>query len=71
MRHSPKAASHYLKVHHGLDYATKTLANWRSDGGGPAFVKIRGRIYYDTADLDEWVQRNQSGKLAWSGQEIS
>lgn len=33
----------------------KTLANWRSRGEGPPYLKIGGRIYYPESDLDEWL----------------
>lgn len=35
--------------------AAKTLANMRSDGRGPAFHKIGGRILYRGCDLNEYV----------------
>lgn len=33
----------------------KTLANWRSLGGGPPFYKVGGRIVYDHAEIDAWL----------------
>lgn len=33
----------------------KTLANWRCTGGGPTYLKRRGRILYRQADLDTWL----------------
>lgn len=33
-----------------------TLANWRSQGIGPPFVKVGGRVFYPEHLLDEWVQ---------------
>jgi predicted DNA-binding transcriptional regulator AlpA len=38
----------------------KTLAMMRCNGNGPKFVK-RGRIFYFTADVDEWM--NSQGRL--------
>ena len=38
----------------------KTLAMMRCHGNGPKFVK-RGRIFYFTADVDEWL--NAQGRL--------
>lgn len=32
----------------------RTLANWRTCGHGPKYVKIGGRILYRTADIEEW-----------------
>lgn len=32
-----------------------TLANWRSTGKGPKFVRIAGRIHYMRADVEQWL----------------
>lgn len=39
-----------------LRRAEKTLAQWRSLGRGPRFVKIEGRIAYRAADLDAYLR---------------
>jgi hypothetical protein len=31
------------------------MAKLRVYGGGPAYFKLRRRIYYDVTDLDEWI----------------
>lgn len=36
----------------------RTLANWRSQGNGPSFVKIGGAIAYRLSDVEEWEKRN-------------
>lgn len=33
-----------------------TLANWRSRGKGPAFVRYRGRVLYPTTEINAWEQ---------------
>ncbi|MCA0927140.1 hypothetical protein [Ruegeria profundi] len=71
MRLTARATSIYLYEKHGLQYAPKTLANMRSDGAGPLFSKLRGRIYYESEDVDAWVLENLSDKTAWSGKETS
>ena len=43
----------------------KTLAMMRCNGNGPKFVK-RGRIFYFTADIDEWM--NAQGRLTSTAQ---
>lgn len=43
----------------------KTLATMRCHGNGPKFVK-RGRIFYFTADVDEWM--NSQGRLTSTAQ---
>ncbi len=37
---------------------TGTLANWRSKGVGPAFTKLRGRVLYTLAAVEEWEASN-------------
>jgi hypothetical protein len=38
-----------------IGYAPKSLANMRSSGTGPPFIK-RGRIFYYKNDVDEWLR---------------
>ena len=33
-----------------------TLAHWRSEGRGPAFVKVGWRVAYTGAALNEWLE---------------
>ena len=39
-----------------LGYARKTLYNLRSQGRGPKFVRVNGRIRYRFYDLQNWVR---------------
>lgn len=43
-----------------------TLENMRSQGTGPFFLKLGGRVFYHVADLDAWCaqarRRSTSGK---------
>lgn len=32
----------------------RTLANWRSEGSGPAFTKIGGRVLYPLEAIKRW-----------------
>lgn len=42
-----------------LGVSPRTLANWRSRGGGPHFVRLNGKaIRYRASDLDEFVEDN-------------
>jgi hypothetical protein len=34
---------------------TKTLANWRSQGIGPAYIKVEGGILYRARDVEKWL----------------
>lgn len=38
--------------------SARTLANWRSQGNGPAFTKIGGSIMYPLGKLIEWENLN-------------
>lgn len=38
--------------------SARTLANWRSAGNGPPFVKIGGAIVYRSIDVESWEARN-------------
>jgi Helix-turn-helix domain len=33
----------------------KTLANWRSQGIGPAYLKVEGGVVYRWADVEKWL----------------
>ena len=37
---------------------TGTLANWRSKGVGPSFTKLRGRVVYPLAAVQDYEARN-------------
>jgi Helix-turn-helix domain len=36
--------------------AVSTLATWRSQGKGPAYVKLGKRVFYTVADLRAWAE---------------
>lgn len=38
-------------------YSLSTLANLRSAGEGPRWVKPKGRVRYPRADLIAWMER--------------
>lgn len=38
----------------------RTLANWRSTGQGPRFVKIGGRVMYPINRVAEWENERES-----------
>jgi hypothetical protein len=50
-RMSPKNAARYL----GRE--EKTLAQWRSQGKGPKYVKLNGRVFYFRDDLDAEIAK--------------
>lgn len=58
-RMTPESAAAYLGC------SVQTLANLRTAGRGPAFVKPNGnRVYYFRTDLDAWIQRTRSTSTA-------
>ena len=46
---SPKNVSERLGV------SISTLAKWRLDGSGPAFVKVGSRVAYDASMIEAWL----------------
>lgn len=40
---------------------TRTLANWRSTGQGPKFIKIGGKVLYRVADVEAYENKRQRG----------
>ena len=36
--------------------AGSTLAHWRAQGSGPAYIKIGGRVAYSGAALNQWLE---------------
>lgn len=38
----------------------RTLANWRSTGQGPRFVKVGGRVMYPVDAVIAWEQKRMS-----------
>jgi hypothetical protein len=48
-------ASEYLRLKHGVEIASATLAKYATIGGGPAFGKLNRTPLYAVEDLDAWV----------------
>lgn len=38
-----------------------TMANWRYQGRGPAFVKVGRHVRYRRRDVDAWIDRHVVG----------
>lgn len=51
-------AAEYLRV------KPTTLEQWRWKGNGPRYSKPAGRILYDPADLDRWIEDGKRGSTA-------
>lgn len=53
----------------GGDFSEKTLANWRSRGHGPKFIKLSsgrgGSVRYRWADVNAWLdEQSKAGAVA-------
>lgn len=48
-----------------LGVKASTLANWRCSGGGPAYIKVGGRVRYRLVDLADWLDAQT--RLSTSG----
>lgn len=44
-----------VQVADDLGIAVGTLRNWRTQGGGPPFVRVRGAVRYRPADIEAWL----------------
>jgi hypothetical protein len=38
-----------------LHRAPQTLARWRCEGSGPAYIKVGNRVLYPRPDVDAWI----------------
>lgn len=46
-----------LEVAGALKMSRQTLANWRSEGRGPRFIKVGGRsVRYRRGDVEAWIE---------------
>uniref|UniRef100_UPI004047F8A8 helix-turn-helix transcriptional regulator n=1 Tax=Yoonia sp. TaxID=2212373 RepID=UPI004047F8A8 len=41
---------------HHLGYSKSTLEWWRTEGRGPRFYKMSGRVRYRISDLNDWME---------------
>ena len=59
-----RSESEYLTVKELIDrwrgqISATTLANWRSERKGPAFVKIGGRVLYPLQDVVAYEEKSR------------
>jgi predicted site-specific integrase-resolvase len=55
------------------DVAEATLERWRSDGNGPVFLKIQGRVLYRLEDIEAFETeslRQSTGFKATPGRSV-
>jgi hypothetical protein len=41
---------------HYIGVAPQTLARWRYEGNGPAFVKVGRKVLYEAGKVRQWLQ---------------
>ncbi|WP_328600465.1 helix-turn-helix transcriptional regulator [Mesorhizobium xinjiangense] len=39
-----------------MNISIPTLARWRSEGAGPAYVKLGGRVLYKVGDIEDFIE---------------
>lgn len=44
--------------------SAKTLANWRSLGLGPKWIRVGRLVKYDPADIEEWKAQRRVGSTS-------
>jgi predicted DNA-binding transcriptional regulator AlpA len=42
-----------------IGIAPATAASWRVYGRGPKHVKVGARVFYDSRDVEEWIESNK------------
>ena len=48
-----------IEVAEKYNIAVGTLANWRSQGRGPEYVKYGRKVLYPVSEMDRWLRLNQ------------
>ena len=57
---------------YGLSRTPRTLANLRSKGGGPAYIRISPKeVVYPQDALDAWAESRFSAPVANTAQEVA
>ncbi|MTI13348.1 DNA-binding protein [Sansalvadorimonas verongulae] len=43
-------------------FAVGTICNWRTEGKGPDYSRIGGKVLYARGDVDQWLNAQVRGK---------
>ena len=46
----------------------RTIERWRSEGNGPAFVKVGRRALYREADVEQWLEQQRRSFTTQTGE---
>ncbi len=68
---SPPPLVNEIEAARILDLSPLTLRRWRWAGKGPAFIKAGGKVLYDVADLDAWLDGHRRYSTSDPGQEAA
>jgi len=53
-----------------LGLSVRTLEAYRSKGGGPPYIKIRGAVRYDADDLSKWLRAQRRNSTSEVSQQV-
>jgi predicted DNA-binding transcriptional regulator AlpA len=59
MDHPALATTEQVAAYLGDDFPAKTLAEWRSRGIGPRYLKVGRHVRYRWADVETWLASKQ------------
>lgn len=62
-------ACEYLQETYNITRRPSTFERWRTNGGGPRFVRNGKRPFYTPESLDEWAQNMMGTTYAHTGEE--
>lgn len=64
IRITPEKLADSITKLYGTPITTKTLANWRSAGKGPSFIKVGRHVTYSLREVNRWfeTQRRNSNR---------
>lgn len=57
-----KEAAAYLTEKTGLTFKHESLSNLANSGRGPAYSHLAGRVVYEAAELDRWLEAQLAAK---------
>jgi predicted site-specific integrase-resolvase len=69
-----KRSPRYLKVSEFcevVDRSPYTAQRWRSEGGGPPYLKVGGRVMYDEERVHEWLASHEQTSTSNEGRPAS
>ena len=47
-----------------MGWTESTLANYRTNGGGPPYTKVRNRVLYSKVEFYRWIKEQNRAKKA-------